>query len=1238
MPIQIGDIHVIEEFALSNLVTECIVGMPLLKSAGFQLDLKNMTINTGTGYIPVYDSQGKSICCRVTIDKTTSIPANHEMLISGCINFRGENTSEPFMLEPSVKFMTEEGVLIAKVLVSSENSHIPIRIYNPQDEPVILFKGSNIGIVTPVNCILQEVVDDITEPKTVNNVTAGEQENIDLDKITVPEHLQDLWKRGSEHISLADSKRLAHLLTKYQHIYSKSDDDIGETNIVEHEIVTTDNVPIKQPPRRLPKCSEVEVDRQVNDLLQRKKIIPSWSSYSSPVVLVGKKDGTKRLCIDYRKLNDKTVKDAYAIPVISDMLNNLSGASWFSTFDLSSGYWQVRLSEDAQLKSAFCTRQGLFQWLIMPFGLTNAPGTFQRMMDKVLSGLSWKIAMVYLDDIICIGKSVSDCLTNMEQIFERLSKAGLKLKPKKCHLLQKSVKYLGYVVSEAGIQTDPEKVNKIKEWPIPENTTELRSLLGLAGYYRKHCPNFAMVCKPLYKLCESGQKFVMNKERVEAIEKLKLLLTQSPILAFPKEEGEYILDTDASDFGIGAVLSQVQDGVEKVIAYSSRTLSKAERKYCVTRKELLAIVYHVRYFKEYIYGIHFTVRTDHGSLQWLSKFKDIELGQMARWFQILSEYNYTIITRPGRCNQNADALSRIPCSGKKCICQTLNSDKNPIIDCYCKTTEIGVQTESVVNTHKIAKVKKSVQTPTKLWTKEEMIEAQELDSDIGPIIKLKLSHDNKPEWEELSSESAATKALWSSWNSLSIRNDMLYRKWETLDGKIFHWQLVVPRKFRDTVLAQLHDHPMSGHLGVRRTTKRIQTRYYWYKMKNDIQFWIKTCIPCQAKDTHGRKPRAKLKQYVVGNRWERIATDICGPFPKSNKNNKFILVVTDYFSKFTEAYAIPNMEAETVANKLVKEWVCRYGCPMQLHSDQGANYQSALFREVCKLLKIEQTRTTPYHPQSDGQAEKFMSTLKSMITKMVESHESEGDWEEVLPFVIMAYNSSINETTKATPNSLLFGEDISLPIDLATERVPNEQRNTNSDQYAQFAMELENKLWEGHHRARDHTKSAMVHQKRGYHKNVSHKSIYQRGNLVWLNNPKNIKGKTPSLQNPWDGPYVVLKAMSDVVFKIQKGPTSKPKIIHYNRLKPFYARNPINLKWMDKIPTIDPVEMDGSDESSIGDINSDSLTNEPDLDNETGNDTNIETDQSESASARPRRQVKRPNRYGEWDYGINFII
>ena len=296
----------------------------------------------------------------------------------------------------------------------------------------------------------------------------------------------------------------------------------------------------------------------------------------------------------------------------------------------------------------------------MPFGLCNAPSTFERLMENIMSGLQWETLLVYLYDVIVFGKTIEDELRRLQEVFRRLRHANLKLKPKKCKLFQKSVLYLGHVVTPDGIATDPEKIGDIEEWRRPTCIKEVRQLLGLASYYRRYVQGFCEIAKPLYNLTKKSVVFHWITECEEAFYALKQSLTTSPILAYPDNNGKFTLDTDASAYGIGAVLSQEQDGKERVIAYASRTLSKTERNYCVTMKELLAVVYFVKYFRPYLYGRHFTIRTDPGSLRWLINFKNPE-GQIARWLQILGEYDYEIIHRPGKSHQNADSLSRKTC-------------------------------------------------------------------------------------------------------------------------------------------------------------------------------------------------------------------------------------------------------------------------------------------------------------------------------------------------------------------------------------------------------------------------------------------------------------------------------------------------------------------------------------------------------------------------------------------------
>jgi hypothetical protein len=322
-----------------------------------------------------------------------------------------------------------------------------------------------------------------------------------------------------------------------------------------------------------------------------------------------KKDGTLRFCVDYRKLNNVTKKDAYPLPRIDDNLDALSGAQWFSTLDLISGYWQVKMAPEDKAKTAFSVgRGGLYQFLTMPFGLCNAPATFQRLMEKVLMGLQWEIAVLYLDDIIVFGRTVPEHLSRLEQVFDRLRKAGLKLKPSKCAILKRKVEFLGHVVSAQGVEVDPAKTQKVAEWPTPASLTEVRSFIGLCAYYRRFILGFSDVCKPLYYLTEKGVPFHWGPEQENAFTTMKGRLTAAPILAYPNKTDQFVLDTDASATGIGAVLSQVQNGEERVIAYGSCVLTRPERNDCVTRRELLAIVVFVKQYHHYLVGRKFLLR------------------------------------------------------------------------------------------------------------------------------------------------------------------------------------------------------------------------------------------------------------------------------------------------------------------------------------------------------------------------------------------------------------------------------------------------------------------------------------------------------------------------------------------------------------------------------------------------------------------------------------------------------
>ena len=513
---------------------------------------------------------------------------------------------------------------------------------NITNETKTLYPETNIATLSHVSSV-----------QAVNEVVIPENEK-------VPGHLKDLYERTITDMNFEQKVQVAKLLKKYSDVFSESDNDIGRTCIIKHRIPTGDAHPIKQRPRRVPVHMNEEIDKQLENMLKENVIQPSTSPWASSIVMVKKKDGSNRFCVDYRKLNDITIKDAYPLPRVDESLDQLTGSKWFSCLDLNSGYWQVETDPTDRENTAFTSRRGLFEFTVMPFGLCNAPATFERLMETILAGLHWEVCLIYLDDVIVTGKSFEDMVWNLEKVFERFQQAGLKLKPRKCKLFSKEVEFLGHIISESGIKTDPNKTKCVETWPTPKNVREVRAFVGLCSYYRRFIYKFSETAKPLHKLTEKNQPFVWTEECANSFKELKTKLVEAPVLIYPDFTKSFILNVDASDLCMGAVLSQKTEAGERVVAYASKTLTKSERRYCVTRKELLALVYFVKYFRHYLYGKKFVVRTDHGSLRWLMNFKTPE-GQVARWIELLSSFDMKIEHRPGNVHKNADGLSRIPC-------------------------------------------------------------------------------------------------------------------------------------------------------------------------------------------------------------------------------------------------------------------------------------------------------------------------------------------------------------------------------------------------------------------------------------------------------------------------------------------------------------------------------------------------------------------------------------------------
>lgn len=814
-------------------------------------------------------------------------------------------------------------------------------------------------------------------------------------------------------------------------------------------------------------------------------ISKSVSEYASPLVLVWKKSGDLRICTDFRWLNAKTIKDAHPLPHQADCLAALGGNAFFSTMDLTSGFYNIPLHESDRRYTAFTTPLGLYDYNRLPQGLCNSPASFMRMMISVFGDLNFSSLLCYLDDLLVFAPFEEEALRRLDMVFSRLRANNLKLAQKKCHFLRRSVRFLGHMVDSSGVSVDQEKVNVITAFSKADlmnddgctpSQRKVKSFLGMVLYYQHFIPGCSSIAKPLYNLT-AGQKgrargspgrrragtfreltpqdWTSACER--AFEDLKSALLNSVVLAHPDFDRPFILSTDASLDGLGAVLSQVPDGGDRArpIAFASKSLTRSQAKYPAHRLEFLALKWAVcEKFSHWLKGHKFTVWSDNNPLTYILIKPKLDACEQ-RWVSKLAPYSFDIKHIPGRLNVVADALSRDPFVKPlrerllhESYSELLNQARDVNNGCVQDTFHLTCQPQSLgslcavdgslsedevssllspVNDWDSAPRHRAASLADHLSTLEppgqdmlpsfslgDLQSHQQRDPVISRVVHY-VDRKRRPSRRERCHEDQPTLRVLKQWDRLTVLNGILYRVTKDPLTKKKRFQFIVPESLKADALFGVHDH--AGHQGQPRTLSLARQRFFWCDMEKDVRNHVRCCRRCVLAKTPEPSARAPLESIKTSAPLELVCIDFWSAEDSNNKSVD-VLVVTDHFTRLAHAFPCQDQTAKRVARKLWDNFFCIYGFPQRLHSDQGANFESELIAELLVLSGVDKSHTSPYHPMGNGSTERFNRTLGNMLRSL--PPRSKQKWPQMVQTMTFVYNCTVHETTGFAPFYLMF--------------------------------------------------------------------------------------------------------------------------------------------------------------------------------------------------------------------------
>ncbi|KAK0401167.1 hypothetical protein QR680_015624 [Steinernema hermaphroditum] len=994
-----------------------------------------------------------------------------------------------FMIHTADENLAKQEIYLTPCVIKPKTGKFCILLNNPTNAPVPVFKGMKIAAAS----VLKNVKGQLME------IGAPLQEQ--QDKTVDPTFKVDL--RNAE-CSPNEKKKLAELIDRHNDVFSKNKFDLGSCTVEPYKIRTYTEVPIQSKPYRVPYKYKETLNEHISQLEKAGIIREENTSWLSNLTIVGKKDGSIRPCLDMRKLNEVIVPDGFPIPRLDSILNTIAHAKMFSSLDLNSGFFQIRISPESKEKCGILLENKTYVMERVPFGLKNASAAFGRAMAKVLEGLESDV-IVYVDDILVFTKSddFDKHLKALERVFERFRTFKLKLSPKKCHFAQKSIDFLGHTISGSGYTPSINNVKAIINFPRPKNAKETKRILGMFSFFRRFVPGHAQIVEPLTRLTAERVKFEWTEEQEKAFQKIKEVLTSAPVLRFPREDAQYYIFVDASTVARGALLAQKSienDRCYNAIAYYSKTLTKAEKKWAAVHLELSSIVSALREFRPYIYGspITVTVFTDHKPLTYLMQ-KSSSNACLARWLIELQGYDLKIQYVEGKKNSVADALSRIETEG---VTPTEVHDIIEFPRCLAINETETIDKPTALNLL-ITRSQGGGFRPI------NMAREQREDVVLAAIIDHLAS--NKPlQFSEATPESDRNFAV-RHIDRFKIGNDnCLYYTFSAIKktGEHERVAVAVPTKWRKPIFDHMHGSKASGgHRDTRCTMHKLR-QYFWPHMSSDITEWCRACITCQ-KTSHRKAPKVPMKSIVSNTIFAIVAADICGPFPETANGNRYYMNIIDLFSKHVVSIPLKELTSVTVADNIMKHFVLIYGCFTELLTDNASIFTSQFFKYFCALLEIDKIYSTPYHHQGNGAVERSFRTFNLMLRKTMQNSTS--DFDELLPYTQWVYNTSISSVTHETPFTLVFGREPIMALDKILN--PRSHETFNSEQIEEFRETLFVNLRESWIAAHENAEIDRQKRKEKYDESASETTIK-------VDQLMSVRGQVHHLDRP--APYTAI--------------------------------------------------------------------------------------------------------------------